>query len=76
MRSFHRIFGAEDYSVYVQADEKYGTSIAKSKIVASNDINERVLHSLNDQGHDIDIFGIGTNLVWARCNLLVLRTAC
>ena len=32
-------------------------------IVASNDINENVLHSLNKQGHGITIFGIGTNLV-------------
>jgi len=32
-------------------------------IVASNDINEEVLHSLNKQGHRITVFGIGTNLV-------------
>lgn len=32
-------------------------------IVASNDINEDVLHSLNKQGHAITAFGIGTNLV-------------
>uniref|UniRef100_A0A7S4R894 nicotinate phosphoribosyltransferase n=1 Tax=Ditylum brightwellii TaxID=49249 RepID=A0A7S4R894_9STRA len=32
-------------------------------IVASNDINEEVLHSLNKQGHAITVFGIGTNLV-------------
>ena len=32
-------------------------------IVASNDINENVLNALNDQGHEIDAFGIGTNLV-------------
>lgn len=32
-------------------------------IVASNDINESVLHSLNKQGHGITMFGIGTNLV-------------
>lgn len=46
-----------------QADAKFGTELAKCKIVASNDINEQVLHALNEQHHDIDVFGIGTNLV-------------
>ena len=32
-------------------------------IVASNDINESVLAALEEQGHSIDSFGIGTNLV-------------
>lgn len=32
-------------------------------IVASNDINEDVLHALNKQEHAITVFGIGTNLV-------------
>ena len=40
---------------------KYG--LANVSIVASNDINESVLHSLAKQGHEIDTFGIGTNLV-------------
>ena len=38
-------------------------SFARLKIVASNDINESILVSLQDQGHSIDAFGIGTNLV-------------
>jgi nicotinate phosphoribosyltransferase len=42
---------------------KYGFDLGACKIVASNDINEDVLHSLNDQSHEIDSFGIGTNLV-------------
>jgi len=32
-------------------------------ITVSNDINELVLNSLQEQGHSIDTFGIGTNLV-------------
>jgi len=32
-------------------------------IVASNDINEKTLLQLNQQGHAITIYGIGTNLV-------------
>jgi nicotinate phosphoribosyltransferase len=38
-------------------------SFAKCMIMASNDINEAVLHSLNDQGHELDALGVGTHLV-------------
>ena len=32
-------------------------------VVVSNDINEDTLHSLTEQGHSIDAFGVGTHLV-------------
>jgi nicotinate phosphoribosyltransferase len=32
-------------------------------IMASNDINESILTSLGQQGHEVDVFGIGTHLV-------------
>eukprot|EP00915_Cephaloidophora_sp_WS-2016_P002416 GHVH01003252.1.p2 GENE.GHVH01003252.1~~GHVH01003252.1.p2 ORF type:complete len:591 (+),score=75.52 GHVH01003252.1:2355-4127(+) len=37
--------------------------IVKTTIFASNDINETIIKALNDQKHEIDAFGIGTNLV-------------
>jgi nicotinate phosphoribosyltransferase len=40
-----------------------GHGLQVAKITASNDINEAVLLSLNQEGHAIDAFGIGTSLV-------------
>lgn len=49
---FHQMADRFDRSFFYDLD-----------IVASNDINESILHSLNKQGHAITMFGIGTNLV-------------
>jgi nicotinate phosphoribosyltransferase len=37
--------------------------LSKCVILASNEINRSVLRSLREQGHAIDLFGIGTHLV-------------
>lgn len=51
--------------VFKDFDDQYfdGQELfSKLNIVASNDINEDVLLSLNREGHEIDTFGIGTHL--------------
>ncbi len=42
---------------------KTDPNLLKCVIVASNEINRSVLSSLRAQGHEIDLFGIGTHLV-------------
>lgn len=50
--------------LFKETDALVGREIFTScRIVASNDIEEEILLSLNVQGHEIDTFGIGTNLV-------------
>ncbi len=46
-----------------EAGRKYKLDFGGIKIVASNEINETTLWSLKHQGHEIDMFGIGTHLV-------------
>lgn len=48
---------------FKKVESVFKFEFSKLTIVASNDINENVLHSLNHQGHEIDCFGIGTHLV-------------
>eukprot|EP01054_Gregarina_sp_Poly1_P004736 Gregarina_sp_Poly_1__4735@NODE_252_length_10633_cov_239_890119_g220_i0_p4_GENE_NODE_252_length_10633_cov_239_890119_g220_i0NODE_252_length_10633_cov_239_890119_g220_i0_p4_ORF_typecomplete_len635_score81_01NAPRTase/PF04095_16/7_2e48NAPRTase_N/PF17767_1/1_2e41NAPRTase_N/PF17767_1/1_2e04NAPRTase_C/PF17956_1/3_6e22QRPTase_N/PF02749_16/0_00017PH_15/PF17339_2/0_12_NODE_252_length_10633_cov_239_890119_g220_i056837587 len=40
-----------------------GQDLSRTHIVASNSINEEILHSFNLQTHAIDTYGIGTHLV-------------
>jgi len=47
----------------IETGSKYGYDFSKLRIVVSNDINEITLNQFNEQGHEIDVFGIGTNLV-------------
>jgi len=49
--------------MFNDASKVVGQDLSNLQIVASNDINESVLTSLEEQGHSIDSFGIGTNLV-------------
>ncbi|XP_060523774.1 nicotinate phosphoribosyltransferase-like [Cylas formicarius] len=53
---------ARDY--FRNVGEHFNISYFKDlNIMASNDINEETILSLNDQGHSINSFGIGTHLV-------------
>ncbi|CAH0561797.1 unnamed protein product [Brassicogethes aeneus] len=49
---------------FYEISEKYNLPwFANLTIMASNDINEETILSLNEQGHKINCFGIGTHLV-------------
>ncbi|MHB1131800.1 MAG: nicotinate phosphoribosyltransferase [Chloroflexota bacterium] len=49
--------------VFREVGGRLGLDFAGLNIVASNDINEETLLALNQQGHEINTFGIGTHLV-------------
>jgi nicotinate phosphoribosyltransferase len=54
----------EARKLFVKIGEKYKIDyFASLSIVASNDLNEATILSLNQQGHEIDVFGIGTQIV-------------
>ncbi|CAL1537521.1 unnamed protein product [Lymnaea stagnalis] len=49
---------------FIRVADRYNLPwFKKLTIVASNDINEDTIHSLNQQGHSINCYGIGTHLV-------------
>ena len=50
-------------ALFAEISERYGKDLTHMKVVASNDINEKVIRELNAANHEIDVFGIGTNLV-------------
>lgn len=49
--------------LFRDASEKTGQPLSGLTIVASNEINEPTLRSLRQQGHEVDVFGVGTHLV-------------
>ena len=66
-KTFMRMGSMKEVSITLNENEENiripTACFSKSKIVASNDINEKVLLALHQQVHCIDVFGIGTNLV-------------
>lgn len=53
----------ETRKMFQESFAQFGMDAKSFMIVASNDINEATVIALNQQGHEIDCFGIGTNLV-------------
>jgi nicotinate phosphoribosyltransferase len=50
-------------ALFRKVSNQFRVPFENLSIVASNNINEATLHALTQQGHEIDIFGIGTHLV-------------
>ena len=48
--------------MFKEVGAKYGRECAYI-VVASNDLNEKTIIELTEAKHEIDVFGIGTNLV-------------
>ena len=49
--------------LFRETGEKFGFDFSNLIVIASNDINENAIIGLNEADHQIDVFGIGTNLV-------------
>jgi nicotinate phosphoribosyltransferase len=49
--------------MFADVGRRYNRDFAGFTIVASNEINEATLRSLKEQGHEVDVFGVGTHLV-------------
>ena len=49
--------------IMTETGNKYGLDFSKMSIVASNDINEDRINEFNAAGHEMNVYGIGTNLV-------------
>eukprot|EP01012_Entosiphon_sulcatum_P021261 TRINITY_DN2603_c0_g1_i1.p1 TRINITY_DN2603_c0_g1~~TRINITY_DN2603_c0_g1_i1.p1 ORF type:complete len:635 (+),score=93.32 TRINITY_DN2603_c0_g1_i1:30-1907(+) len=58
------VLSREVRQLFVATGEKAGfQDLRDLKIVASNDLHETAILELEEQGHEIDTFGIGTHLV-------------
>lgn len=62
-KAIRQLFTSIDTKYDLPNSSATNFQFSKCSIVASNDINEDVLLSLNREGHEIDVFGIGTHLV-------------
>jgi nicotinate phosphoribosyltransferase len=60
-------FSKETRKIFRKIAERFSVEFfGRLVIVASNDIDESILLSLGQQGHEIDVFGVGTHLVTCR----------
>jgi nicotinate phosphoribosyltransferase len=54
----------ETRQMFIAAAEKFNKEYFKKlTIFASNELSEEIILSLNKQGHEVDVFAVGTNLV-------------
>lgn len=53
----------ESKKLFKSVGQKFGCDFSNLTVIASNDINESSIRSLISKKHEIDVFGIGTNLV-------------